>query len=260
MNNYVSRISDIQLPSSVSTLYINGSFLPFPSHSVPSIAYAWTAIDSDGFLLKSHYNTIPSLFPFALRSEIFALLHGLDSLLQNSKITVATDCAHLISLWSMYVDAPFIPRMLKESNHLLWSSARAIISQKNLEVTLIKVSAHADDSLNNYVDNLAKAAHTDSRLSLQLPVLLAPCILQFNSLPVDMNIQKFIGEIFDAKNLLTLALLPRFTFNSSISDIDWACTKFCFNNKQLQIFHRNGRSEFYTFFGSVLSATPLLRL
>ncbi|GET50267.1 hypothetical protein GLOIN_2v1785823 [Rhizophagus irregularis DAOM 181602=DAOM 197198] len=75
-----------------------------------------------------------------------------------------------------------------------------------------------------------------------------------------MNIQKFIGEIFDAKNLLTLALLPRFTFNSSISDIDWACTKFCFNNKQLQIFHRNGRSEFYAFLGSVLSATPLLRL
>ncbi|GBC16921.1 hypothetical protein GLOIN_2v1785823 [Rhizophagus irregularis DAOM 181602=DAOM 197198] len=123
MNNYVSRISDIQLPSSVSTLYINGSFLPFPSHSVPSMAYVWTAIDSDGFLLESHYNTIPSLFPFALRSEIFALLHGLDSLPQNSKITVATDCAHLISLWSMYVDAPFIPRMLKESNHLLWSSA-----------------------------------------------------------------------------------------------------------------------------------------
>ncbi|EXX66440.1 hypothetical protein RirG_123750 [Rhizophagus irregularis DAOM 197198w] len=124
MNDQLSRISAIQLPSLVSTLYIDGSFLPFPSHSVPSMAYAWTAIDSDGFILESHYNTIPS----ALRSEIFALLHGLDSLPQNSKITVATDCAHLISLWSTYVDAPFIPKMLKESNHLLWSSAHAIIS------------------------------------------------------------------------------------------------------------------------------------
>ncbi|PKB96851.1 hypothetical protein RhiirA5_385057, partial [Rhizophagus irregularis] len=241
MLNQVSRISDIQLPSSVSTLYIDGSFLPPSSHPTPSMAYAWTAIDSDGFILESHYNTIPSLFPSALRSEIFALLHGLDSLPRYSKITVATDCAQLISLWSTYVDAPFIPKMLKEFNHLLWSSARAIISQKNLEVTLIKVPAHADDSLNNHVDDLVKAAHTDSRLSSISPAILAPCILQFNSLPVDMNIQKFIGDIFDAKSLLTLALLPRFNLNSSISDIDWACTKFCFNNKQLQSSHRNGR-------------------
>ncbi|PKK75204.1 hypothetical protein RhiirC2_773876 [Rhizophagus irregularis] len=110
--------------------------------------------------------------------------------------------------------------MLKELNHLLWSSTRAIISQKNLEVTLIKIPAHADDSLNNHVDDLAKAAHTDSHLSLQSPALLAPCTLQFNSFPVDMNIRKFIGEIFDAKNLLTLTLLPRFNLNSSSSDID----------------------------------------
>ncbi|PKY36305.1 hypothetical protein RhiirB3_458600, partial [Rhizophagus irregularis] len=183
MNKQVSRISDIQLLSSVSTLYIDGSFLPLSSHSLPSMAYAWTAINSDGFILESHYNTIPSLFSSALRSEIFALLHGLDFLSRNSKITVTTDCAQLISLWSTYVDAPFIPRMLKESNHLLWSSARAIISQKSLEVTLIKVPAHADDSLNNHVDDLAKAAHTNSHLSLQLSALLAPCILYFNSLP-----------------------------------------------------------------------------
>ncbi|GET52544.1 RNA-directed DNA polymerase from mobile element jockey-like [Rhizophagus irregularis DAOM 181602=DAOM 197198] len=226
MLNQVSRISDIQLPSSVSTLYIDGSFFPPSSHLTPSMAYAWTAIDSDSFIFESHYNTIPSLFPSALRSEIFALLHGLDSLLKYSKITVATDCAQLISLWSTYVDALFISKMLKEFNHLLWSSARAIISQKNLEVTLIKVPAHADDSLNNHVDDLAKAAHTDSRLSSISPAFLAPCILQFNSLPVDMNIRKFIGDIFDAKSLLTLALLPRFNLNSSIPDIDWACTKF----------------------------------
>ncbi|EXX72111.1 ribonuclease H-like domain-containing protein [Rhizophagus irregularis DAOM 181602=DAOM 197198] len=247
MNNQVARISDIQLLPSVSTLYIDGSFLPLSSHSTSSMTYAWTAIDSDGFILESSYNIIPSLFPFALRSEIFALLHGLDSLFRNSTITVATDCAQLISLWSLYVDAPFISKLLKESNHLLWSSVRAIISQKNLEVTLIKVPAHADDFLNNHVDDLAKAAHTDLHLPFQSPELLAPCILQFNSLSVNMNIQKFIREIFDAKNLLTLAILPRFNPNSSLSDIDWACTKFCFNNNQLNFSHRNDRSEFCAF-------------
>ncbi|EXX66351.1 hypothetical protein RirG_124630 [Rhizophagus irregularis DAOM 197198w] len=139
MNEQMSKISDIQLPSSVSTLYIDGSFLPPSSHPVFSMAYAWTAIDPDGFILESHYNHISSIFPSALRSEIFALLYGLDSLSQNSKITVATDCAQLLSLWSLYVDASFIPRLLKESNHLLWSSIRTIMSQKNLNVTLVKV-------------------------------------------------------------------------------------------------------------------------
>ncbi|GBC33261.1 ribonuclease H-like domain-containing protein [Rhizophagus irregularis DAOM 181602=DAOM 197198] len=223
MNTQVLRISDIQLPSTVSTLYIDGFFLPPSSHSIPSMVYAWTAINSDDFILESHYNTISSIFPSTLRSEVFALLHGLDSLPRNSRITVATDCAHLISLWSSYMDTPFVPKMLKESNHLLWSSVRSIILQKNLVVTLTKIPAHANDPLNNHVDTLAKAAHTDSYLSSRLlSELLAPCILQFNSLPVDMNIRKFISDIFDAKSLLALAILPRFHPNFSISDTDWA--------------------------------------
>ncbi|EXX71382.1 hypothetical protein RirG_079050 [Rhizophagus irregularis DAOM 197198w] len=212
------------------------------------MAYAWTAIDPDGFILESCYNNISSIFPSALRSEIFALLHGLDSLPRNSKITVATDCAQLLSLWSLYVDAPFIPRMLNESNHLLWSSIRTIMLQKNLDVSLIKVPAHADDPLNNYVDALAKAAYNDSYLSSRpSSELLAPCILQFNFLPVNMNIRKFIRDIFDAKSLLTLAVLPRFNSYSSAYDIDWACTKFCLNNNKLFVSHRNGRSEFCGF-------------
>ncbi|PKK56962.1 hypothetical protein RhiirC2_798946 [Rhizophagus irregularis] len=163
-------------------------------------------------------------------------------------ITVATDCAQLLSLWSLYVDAPFIPRMLKEPNYLLWSSIRTLMLQKNLDVTLIKVPAHADDPLNNHVDALARAAHTDSHLSSQPSSdLLAPCILLFNCLPVDMNIQKFIRDIFDAKSLLTLAVLPRFNSYSSTSDIDWACTKFCLNNNKQFVSHRNGHSEFCSF-------------
>ncbi|GET56272.1 hypothetical protein GLOIN_2v1785823 [Rhizophagus irregularis DAOM 181602=DAOM 197198] len=40
VHNQASRISDIQLPSSVSTLYIDGSFLPPSSYPVSSMAYA----------------------------------------------------------------------------------------------------------------------------------------------------------------------------------------------------------------------------
>ncbi|PKC51422.1 hypothetical protein RhiirA1_483773, partial [Rhizophagus irregularis] len=74
--------------------------------------------------------------------------------------------------------------------------------------------------------------------------LLAPCILQFNSLPVNMNIWKFIRDIFDAKSLLTLAVLPRFNPISSLFDINWTCTKFY---KKQFFSHRNGCSEFCAF-------------
>ncbi|PKC55579.1 hypothetical protein RhiirA1_542459 [Rhizophagus irregularis] len=122
------------------------------------------------------------------------------------------------------------------------------MSQKNLDVTLIKVPAHADDPLNNHVDALAKAAHTDLQFSSRpSSELLAPCILQFNSLPMDMNIRKFIRDIFDAKSFLTLAVLPRFNSYSSTSDIDWACTKFCLNNNKQFVSHQNGHSEFCGF-------------
>ncbi|GET54728.1 RNA-directed DNA polymerase from mobile element jockey-like [Rhizophagus irregularis DAOM 181602=DAOM 197198] len=270
-NELVLRISDIQLPSSVFTLYIDGSFLSPPSHPASSMAYAWTAIDPDGFILESHYNIITSIFPSALRSEVFALLHGLDSLPQNSKITVATDCAQLLSLWSLYVDAPFIPRMLKESNHLLWSSIRTIMLQKNLDVTLIKVPAHADDPLNNHVDALAKAAHTDSHLSSCPPSeLMAPCILQFNSLPVDMNIRKFIRDIFDAKSLLTLAHFPHLynpswlcpQCNSFPETLDhlWTCPYILPEFSSLQTFKTLLLALRTTYLDNFLSASSLIPL
>ncbi|GET52561.1 hypothetical protein GLOIN_2v1785823 [Rhizophagus irregularis DAOM 181602=DAOM 197198] len=123
-----------------------------------------------------------------------------------------------------------------------------LLSPLIVPITFFMVPAHADDPLNNHVDALAKAAHTDSHLSSCPPSeLMAPCILQFNSLPVDMNIRKFIRDIFDAKSLLTFAVLPRFNPYSSTSDIDWACTKFCLNNNKQFASHWNGRSEFCGF-------------
>ncbi|GET52562.1 hypothetical protein GLOIN_2v1785823 [Rhizophagus irregularis DAOM 181602=DAOM 197198] len=187
MNELVLRISDIQLPSSVFTLYIDGSFLSPPSHPASSMAYAWTAIDPDGFILESHYNIISSTFPSALHSEVFALLHGLDSLPRNSKITVATDCANYflygLRMWMLLL----FPECLKNPTTFCGP-----------------------------------------------PYALLCC-------------KRIWIDIFDAKSLLTFAVLPRFNPYSSTSDIDWACTKFCLNNNKQFASHWNGRSEFCGF-------------
>jgi ribonuclease HI len=133
------------------------------------MAYAWIALDADGFILESYRNILPSIFPSALRSEIAALISGLDSLPRDSRVTITTDCAQLISLWSLYVDKPFSPRMLKEPNHLLWTSIRQTILDKNLHISFVKVAAHSTDDLNNQVDSLAKSAHLDNLLQTLSP-------------------------------------------------------------------------------------------
>ncbi|GET66887.1 hypothetical protein GLOIN_2v1785823 [Rhizophagus irregularis DAOM 181602=DAOM 197198] len=103
---------------------------------------------------------------------------------------------------------------------------------RNLNVDLIKVPAHGDDIYNIQADSLAKAAHS----SLQLNILLstfchAPCLLTFNSLPIDVNIRHFLRSIADARALLSFCSLARFTalgmvvlnFGSSALNFFWIC-------------------------------------
>ncbi|EXX65861.1 hypothetical protein RirG_129270 [Rhizophagus irregularis DAOM 197198w] len=80
---------------------------------------AWIALDDVGLVLESSSMHLPSYFPSALRSEISAVLLGLNALFRDSSISIHTDCSQLISLWTRFVDAPFSPKLLREPNHLL---------------------------------------------------------------------------------------------------------------------------------------------
>lgn len=86
------------LLSSTQTLYTDGSFHCATDSSPSFMASAWLALDDDGFILKFFSISLPSCFPSALRSEIYAVVSSLRALSPGSSITIATDCAHLISL------------------------------------------------------------------------------------------------------------------------------------------------------------------
>ncbi|PKY62900.1 hypothetical protein RhiirA4_432808, partial [Rhizophagus irregularis] len=117
-----TEVSDYVLPSSTCTLYTDGSFLPSRSGSLPSMSSAWLALDEDDLILESCSEVIPVTYPSALRSEIYALLSALKALPPHSSVVINTDCASLISFWHQFIDKPFIPKLLRQPNHLLWLS------------------------------------------------------------------------------------------------------------------------------------------
>ncbi|GBC53506.2 reverse transcriptase family protein [Rhizophagus irregularis DAOM 181602=DAOM 197198] len=243
----IDRFEDTILPLSVQSLYTDGSFHPANDSSPSSMTSAWIALDDDGLVLESSMH-LPSYFPSALRSEISAVLLGLNALFRDSSISVHTDCSQLISLWTRFVDAPFSPKLLREPNHLLWLSIRQLIMDRNLNVELIKVPAHGDDIYNIQADSLAKDAHSSSQPTTLLSTFCyAPCLLTFNSLPIDVNIRHFLRSIADARALLSFCSLARFTALGSPSLFDWAGIYFCLSQIKGFASHRNGRPEFWIF-------------
>ncbi|EXX67353.1 ribonuclease H-like domain-containing protein [Rhizophagus irregularis DAOM 181602=DAOM 197198] len=242
------RIEDDVLPPSVQSLYTDGSFRPANDSLSSSMASAWIALDDDGFILESSSMHLPSCFPSALRSEIYAVLLGLSALSHDSSISIYTDCSQLISLWTRLVDSPFSLKLLREPNHLLWLSIRQLIINRNLKVDLFKVPAHGDDIYNIQANSLAKDAHSSLQPTISpLAFCYAPCLLTFNSLPIDMNIRHFLCSIADARALLSFCSLARFTALSSPSLFDWAGIYFCLSQIKGFASHKNGHPEFWIF-------------
>ncbi|PKK56447.1 hypothetical protein RhiirC2_799986 [Rhizophagus irregularis] len=244
--------SDPPDTSSPSTSRINDNdVLPLSfilDSSPPSMTSAWLALDDDEFILESSSLCLPSCFPSALRSEIYAVVLGLNALSYNSSISIYTDCSQLISLWKHFVNAFFSLKLLREPNHLLWLSIRYLIMERNLNVDLIKVPAHGDDIYNIQADSLAKNAHSSLQPTFSpLAFCHAPCLLAFNSLPIDMNIRHFIRSIADACALLSFCSMARFTALGPPTLFDWAGIHFCLSQIKGFASHKNGRPKFWIF-------------
>ncbi|PKY61307.1 hypothetical protein RhiirA4_486098 [Rhizophagus irregularis] len=74
-----------------------------------------------------------------------------------------------------------------------------------------------------------------------------PCLLTFNSLPIDMNIRHFLRSIGDARNFLAFCSLARFTALGSPTLFDWAGIHHCLSQIKGFASHSNGRPEFWIF-------------
>ncbi|PKC53127.1 hypothetical protein RhiirA1_479964 [Rhizophagus irregularis] len=231
-------------PSSTCELYTDGSFLDLSSGNSPFMSSAWLALDENNLILKSSSDVIPSTYPSTLRSETFALLSALKALTSYSSTIINTDCASLISTWNQFVDKPFLPKLLRQPNHLLWLSIRHYIHRKHLSITLQKVPAK-DDIYNTQVDFLAKVAlHSPQPTITPISLLDAPCIILFDSLLIDENIRHFLRSIYEAKNLLDFSSLSRFSHLAPVDNFDWKGILFWLSRSKVFTTHHKGLLAF----------------
>ncbi|CAB4413084.1 unnamed protein product [Rhizophagus irregularis] len=242
------EVSDYMLPSSTCTLYTDGSFLASRSGSLPSMSSAWLALDEDDLILESYSEVIPATYPSAFRSEIYALLSALKALPPHSSVVIKTDCASLILFWRQFIDKPFIPKLLRQPNHLLWLSVRHYFYTKHLSVTFQKVSAHNGNMFNNQVDSLAKDAHFLPQPTLTpIALLKAPCIILYDSLPVEDNIRHFFKSIYEAQNLLSFSSLFCFSSLAPVNTFDWEGISFWLSRSKVFTTHNNGHKGLLAF-------------
>ncbi|PKC53349.1 hypothetical protein RhiirA1_543229 [Rhizophagus irregularis] len=109
------------------------------------------------------YSTIDK-WPSAYRGELLAVLLALSVVPKNSKVRINTDSLNVITQFDTLKKSRFSQtsrEYFKANNNFLWAILCRIILTLNLHVEMFKVAAHGDDLGNNYVDNLAKIAHTD---------------------------------------------------------------------------------------------------
>ncbi|CAB4377442.1 unnamed protein product [Rhizophagus irregularis] len=109
------------------------------------------------------YSTIDK-WPSAYRGELLAVLLALSVVPKNSKVRINTDSLNVITQFEKLKKSRFSHtsrEYFKANNNFLWAILCRIILTLNLHVEMFKVVAHGDDMGNNYVDNLAKIAHTD---------------------------------------------------------------------------------------------------
>ncbi|CAB4379938.1 unnamed protein product [Rhizophagus irregularis] len=143
--------------------YTDGSLIELGTEQC-SISCAFAQI-SDLFDIPhvEFYSTIDK-WPSAYRGELLAVLLALSVIPKNSKVRINTDSLNVITQFEKLKKSRFSHtsrEYFKANNNFLWAILCRIILTLNLHVEMFKVVAHGDDMGNNYVDNLAKIAHTD---------------------------------------------------------------------------------------------------
>ncbi|CAB4385645.1 unnamed protein product [Rhizophagus irregularis] len=127
----------------------------------------------------------------------------------------------------------------KANNNFLWAILCRIILTLNLHVEMFKVVAHGDDMGNNYVDNLAKIAHTDQDryIVFRRDAYYNDNIQDFNALMAldiwdisyDPNVFTFINLIKGIIPMSLSELLSSWTTKKNVVDVLIQMRQFIFN-------------------------------
>ncbi|EXX53984.1 ribonuclease H-like domain-containing protein [Rhizophagus irregularis DAOM 181602=DAOM 197198] len=212
--------------------YTDGSLIELGTEQC-SIGCAFAQI-SDLFDIPhvKFYSTIDK-WPSAYRGELLAVLLALSVVPKNSKVRINTDSLNVITQFEKLKKSRFSQtsrEYFKANNNFLWAILCRIILTLNLHVEMFKVVAHGNDMDNNYVDNLAKTAHTDQDRYIVFRwdacmMKVLPC---WNGIIIENKLCSFLKNICNYKGLEKFINLNR-NYKYRTLEVDWTSTFSCLN-------------------------------
>jgi ribonuclease HI len=158
---------------------------------------AW--IQTSGPQPGSYFKTGVENWPSASRPEAMAIATALLTVPENKRVEIHTDSQNCIDTYSkLSTNSPkqTYKRWLKTNNWSVWSIIINTTKGKKLDLTLIKVKAHSNDTFNDKADQLAKEAASMSIIewspSEVYKIQTTPI---WNGITIDIAPRNFIKEI-----------------------------------------------------------------
>ena len=127
--------------------------------------------------------------------ELLAVISIVSVLNKNSKVTLYTDSANVISKFALLKRETIFRRKRKTSNYNLWDILFLIIDKLNIEVNFVKVKAHDGDRFNEMADYLAKRGTTEPRLNVNNKRVTFKANLAWLEHSVDIDPRKFVKSV-----------------------------------------------------------------
>ncbi|PKC67085.1 hypothetical protein RhiirA1_458847 [Rhizophagus irregularis] len=223
------------------TFYTDGSVQHIGTiHSISG--YGWTQVQP--LTPRVNFSGSTVFFPSSSKSESMGILTALIVSPFNCKINVYTDSANCITIFNTRMQSGVAsPRQkLKQSNFLIWDLIFFLIEEKQLLVTLYKVSGHSNNPYNDEADLLAKAgAHFVEPIIVNHKFFVKQSLgfISWNRLHVvDRNVRKW------ADNVIQPLIFNSMVNNKALSpikqqiidgDIDWSFTKEWLNSNDQDV-------------------------
>jgi len=153
----------------------------------------------------------------------------------NSSITISTDSSSVISnynkIFFFLSSSPSLNPIFKISHYPLWFFLFNLINSQHITLNFIKVKAHADDPLNNQVDQLAKL--DEPKCLIKSSTFNNVIIPYFYDMPILLPTRSFIKELLRSQRFNNVIQLPHFAKYQSLN-VDWNNTFRFINDNEAQ--------------------------
>ena len=170
---------------------------------------------------------VPAIWANSTNAEIFALLLVLLISPSSSSISVHTDSLALIHTYNYIVRTNAIQYpslMFKVPFYIFWSIIFKVIEERQITISLLKVTAHSNDPYNDKADQLAKSSLLSPPLSLSLNhIPFVNYIPTFNNMPIHRLLRSFLKDYTNTRHFSDYYHLKRNTKYQHLQ-VNWLLT------------------------------------